>query len=116
MPLRQDVQDAFSALGLTPDVDIEEATKVYRRLALQHHPDRNHGDPSATQRFQQVCYIKRLSFDLFNKIIFQISHSWDICQRYYENPDWANRPEGRYYPDDDMDMDLDGEDLFEFYM
>jgi hypothetical protein len=47
--------------------------------------------------------------------IFQISHSWDICQRYYENPDWANRPDGRYYPDDD-DMDLDEEDLFEFYM
>lgn len=62
MPLRQDVLDAFSALGLTPDVDIEEATKVYRRLALQHHPDRNHGDPTATQRFQQVCkFIKRLS-------------------------------------------------------
>jgi len=54
MPLRQDVLEAFSALGLTPDVDIEEATKVYRRLALQHHPDRNHGDSTATQRFQQV--------------------------------------------------------------
>jgi hypothetical protein len=49
------------------------------------------------------------------KPIFQISHSWDICQRYYENPDWANRPEGRFYSDDD-DMDLAEEDLFEFYM
>lgn len=57
MPLRQDVLDAFAALGLTPDVDVEDAAKVYRRLALQHHPDRNHGDASATQRFQQVCMI-----------------------------------------------------------
>jgi len=45
----------------------------------------------------------------------QISHSWDICQRFYDDPDWANRPGGPYFADDD-DMDLDGEDLFEFYM
>ena len=55
MPLRQDVQDAFATLGLTPEADIVGATKAYKRLALQHHPDRNHGDPSATQRFQQAC-------------------------------------------------------------
>jgi len=54
MPLRQDVQDAFATLGLTPDVDLSEATKAYKRLALLHHPDRNHNDPSATQRFQQA--------------------------------------------------------------
>ena len=108
MALRQDVLDAFNALGLTPDVDIEEATKVYRRLALQHHPDRNHGDPNATQRFQQVCKRSSLLFSLY--LYFQISHSWDICQRYYEGPECG--PEGRYYDD----MDLDEEDLVEFYM
>ena len=65
MPLRQDVQDAFATLGLTPDADLAEATKAYKRLALLHHPDRNHSDPSATQRFQQAsvkCGRPRVSF------------------------------------------------------
>ncbi|KAF9532395.1 hypothetical protein CPB83DRAFT_847786 [Crepidotus variabilis] len=94
MPIRQDVQDAFTTLGLNTDADLQQATKAYKRLALLHHPDRNHNDPHATQRFQEI------------------GHAWDICQRYYENPAFG---ESRFGPDDDDDF-LDEEDMFEFYM
>jgi len=54
MVLKQEVVEAFESLGISVDADRVTATRVYRRLALIHHPDRNHGDSTATLRFQQV--------------------------------------------------------------
>ena len=54
MVLKQEVVDAFETLGIAINADRPTATKVYKRLALMDHPDRNHGDSTATLRFQQV--------------------------------------------------------------
>ncbi|KAJ3517787.1 hypothetical protein NLJ89_g279 [Agrocybe chaxingu] len=96
MGIRHDVRDAFATLGLTPDVDQQTAAKAYKKLALSHHPDRNHGDSTATHRFQQI------------------GAAWDICQRHYDNPSWSHRSESTY-PDED-DIVLEEDELFDFYM
>jgi curved DNA-binding protein CbpA len=54
MVLKQEVIDAFEYLGLIPDSPRPAAEKAYKKLALQHHPDRNRDDPTATARFQDV--------------------------------------------------------------
>lgn len=54
MVLKQEVVDAFETLGIAINADRPTTTKVYKRLALIHHPDRNHGDSTTTLRFQQV--------------------------------------------------------------
>jgi curved DNA-binding protein CbpA len=54
MVLKKEVIDAFEYLGLTPGSPQAVAEKAYKKLALKHHPDRNHGDPTATERFQDV--------------------------------------------------------------
>jgi hypothetical protein len=54
MVLNPEVTKAFETLELTPDTLEDVAKSTYKKLALKHHPDRNHGDKSATQRFQQV--------------------------------------------------------------
>jgi curved DNA-binding protein CbpA len=41
-------------LGLAPDATLAEVKKAYRTLARQHHPDRNNGDPQATERFRLI--------------------------------------------------------------
>jgi len=54
MVLRPEVVQAFNTLNINPDVDQATASKAYKRLALIHHPDRNHNDSTATQRFQEA--------------------------------------------------------------
>ncbi|EIN13247.1 hypothetical protein PUNSTDRAFT_139866 [Punctularia strigosozonata HHB-11173 SS5] len=68
MVLKQHISDAFRTLGLTPDVDFDEAKLVYKKLALKHHPDRCYGDAEATERFQEV------------------GAAWEILQEHYEDP------------------------------
>ena len=34
----------YKTLGLLPSASLAEVKKAYRALALEFHPDRNHGD------------------------------------------------------------------------
>jgi len=55
MVLKPEVINAFKVLELDPaSTTKEQATTAYKKLALKHHPDRNYGDSSANERFQQV--------------------------------------------------------------
>jgi DnaJ-class molecular chaperone len=74
MPLKKSVIEAFETLGLTPDAEYANAAKTYKKLALQHHPDRNHGDSSATQRFQKVRVYNLLSARLVLNACFLDQH------------------------------------------
>src|SRR5258708_33939356 len=48
-------KDYYKILGLTRAATPAEVKKAYRRLAFQHHPDRNPGDPQAAARFIEVA-------------------------------------------------------------
>jgi hypothetical protein len=45
---------AAGVLRLAPDADHTQVRRAYRRLAAQHHPDRNPGDAGAEARFKEV--------------------------------------------------------------
>src|SRR5690349_19783170 len=47
-------RDYYEVLGVARDASTEEIERAYRKLARQHHPDRNLGDREAEARFKEV--------------------------------------------------------------
>ena len=48
-------RDYYEILGVEKSASTEEIKKSYRRLAMQHHPDRNPGDREAEERFKEAA-------------------------------------------------------------
>ena len=48
------VRDPYEVLGVPRGANPEEVKAAFRKLAAQHHPDRNAGDDGANDRFKEV--------------------------------------------------------------
>jgi len=48
------MSDYYAQLGVARDADDAAIKKAYRKLAMQHHPDRNDGDKGSEARFKEI--------------------------------------------------------------
>ena len=46
--------DFYAVLGVARDAEEGEIKKAYRKLAMEHHPDRNNGDKAAEEKFKEI--------------------------------------------------------------
>jgi molecular chaperone DnaJ len=72
-------QDFYEMLGVARGVTPDDLKKAYRKLAMQHHPDRNPGDKAAEAKFKQISEAyeilkddqKRAAYDRFGHAAFE---------------------------------------------
>src|SRR5438309_9909481 len=72
-------QDFYDSLGVAKSADADELKRAYRKLAMQHHPDRNRGDKSAEHKFKDISEAydvlkddqKRAAYDRFGHAAFE---------------------------------------------
>ena len=71
--------DFYDLLGVPKSASAEDIKKAYRKLAMQHHPDRNAGDKAAEQKFKDISEAydilkddqKRAAYDRFGHAAFE---------------------------------------------
>src|SRR6266404_6744852 len=72
-------QDFYELLGVQRAASAEELKRAYRKLAMQHHPDRNPGDKSSEHKFKDISEAydvlkddqKRAAYDRFGHAAFE---------------------------------------------
>jgi molecular chaperone DnaJ len=65
--------DFYDVLGVARDADEGDIKKAYRKLAMEHHPDRNNGDKASEEKFKEITEAyevlrdpdKRAAYDRF---------------------------------------------------
>ena len=48
------MRDFYEVLGVARDAGEAQLKTAFRKLAMEHHPDRNHGHADATAKFKEI--------------------------------------------------------------
>jgi curved DNA-binding protein len=91
-------KDYYKTLGVSRDADKKEIRSAFRRLARQHHPDVNPGDPEAEERFKEINEAYEVLSDPEKRSKYdQLGRDWSRWQQTGGRPgdfDWGQWTSG----------------------
>ncbi|HEY6984086.1 molecular chaperone DnaJ [Reyranella sp.] len=72
-------QDYYELLGVNRTASADDIKKAFRKLAMQHHPDRNRDDKNAERKFKEINHAydilkdpdKRAAYDRYGPAAFE---------------------------------------------
>lgn len=76
--------DLYEVLGVSPAATTAELRRAYRRLALEHHPDR--AGPQSAPRFAQIAEAYRMLADPTARTAYD-AHRFERAARQRQTPD-----------------------------
>src|SRR3989338_8909634 len=85
------MSDYYKTLGVEKGASKDEIKKAYRKLAMEHHPDRNPDNPEAANKFKDISEAyavlsddqKRTKYDQFGDAGFHQKYSQEDIFRNF---------------------------------
>jgi curved DNA-binding protein CbpA len=74
----------YTVLGITQTAVAEEIKHAYRLLAMKYHPDRNHGEKLAEERFKEIQEAYQVLSDTVKRKKYDAAKRWNFSYSYFQ--------------------------------
>lgn len=90
------MRDYYEVLGISRGATQHEIRTAYKRLAKLYHPDRNPGNIQAEESFKTVNEAYHVLCNPVKKADYDL-RLYGLALTFYEQPDWEQIKQDRYY-------------------
>ncbi len=117
-----DYKDYYKILGVSKDASVKDIKKAYRKLAAQHHPDKNPDNKGAEEKFKEINEANSVLSDTKKREKYDaLGSNWDAYEhtgdnwRDHTNPREQNRGSYQGNPSGFYGQQNEGEDFSSFF-
>lgn len=107
------MKNYYEILGLTDQASIEEIKKSYRKLAMQHHPDRNQGNKKSEEQFKQINEAYSTLSDESKKKEYDLKRKMGFSHEQGQSSSFSDFNFRHFTQDDNDDIFSNFRDIFE---